>query len=78
MLEQGKRIANDLVEVGFTEGGSGGAGEVEQAVGNLGSAEGLLCDFFENRAQALVALELLCEHLCVGGDDRQGGIDQWS
>ncbi len=52
MFEQGERVANDLVEVGVAKLGGGGAGEVEQAVGDFGGAEALLGDFFEDRAEA--------------------------
>ena len=51
VLEQRKRVANDLVEVGGAEFGGGSAREVEQAVGDFGRAEALLRDFVEHRAQ---------------------------
>ncbi len=35
MLEQRKRIANDLVQIRFAELGGGGAREIEQAVGDF-------------------------------------------
>ena len=75
VLEQRERVANDLVEVGVAELGGRGAGEVEQAVGDFGGAEALLGDLVEHRAEAGVAFQLLGEHLRVGGDDGQRGVD---
>ncbi len=75
VLEQRKRVANDLVQVGGAELGGGSAGEVEQAVGDFGGAEALLRDLVEHRAEARVAAQLLGEHLRVGGDDGQRRVD---
>jgi hypothetical protein len=47
----------------------------KKAVGDLGGAEALLDDLVQNRAQAGVALQLLGEHLRVGGDDGQRRVD---
>ena len=51
VFEQGERVANDLVEVGLAELGGGGAGEVQQAIGDFRGAEALLGDFVEHRAR---------------------------
>ena len=75
VFEQRERVANDLVEVGGAELGGGGAGEVEQAVGDFGGAEALLGDLVEHRAEAGIAPQLLGEHLRVGGDDGERGVD---
>ena len=75
VFEQRERVADDLVEVGLAELGGGGAGEVEQAVGDFGGAEALLGDLVEHRAEARIAAQLLGEHLRVGGDDGQRGVD---
>ena len=75
VLEQGESVADDLIQVGLAELGGRGAGEVEQAIGDFGGAEALLRDFVQHQAQAGIALELLGEHLRVGRDDGQGGVD---
>ena len=75
VLEQGESVADDLVEVGFAEFGGGGAGEVEQAVGDFGGAEALLRDLVEHRAEAGVAAQLLGEHLGIRRDDGERGVD---
>ena len=64
VLEQRKRVADDLVEVGFAEFGGGGAGEVEQAIGDLGGAEALLGDLVEHRARRASPLSCL-ESICA-------------
>ena len=75
MLEQRESITNDLIEIGFAELGGGGAREIQQAVGDFGGAETLLRNFFEHGAEARIAAHLLGEHLRIGRDDCEGGID---
>jgi hypothetical protein len=75
MLQQRKRIANDLVEVGVAEFRCGGTREVQQPVGDFRGAETLLRDFLEHWAQPDVALHLLREHLRIGRDDGQRRVD---
>jgi hypothetical protein len=75
VFEQRERVADDLVQVGVAELGGRGAGEIQQAVGDLGGAEALLGDLVQHRAQARIALQLLGEHLRVGGDDGQRRVD---
>ena len=69
VFEQGERVADDLVEVGVAKFRGRSAGEIQQAIGDFGSAEALLGDLVEHRAKARIALELLGEHLRVRGDD---------
>ena len=52
MLEQGERVADDGVDVGLAVFRAAGAREVEQAVDDLGGAEGLLRDLVEQRGRA--------------------------
>ena len=73
VLYEREGVSDDLVQVGFAELGGGGAGEVQQAVGNLGGAKGLLGDALEQRGQAGVVFDLLGEHLRVGADDGERG-----
>ena len=75
VLQQREGFANDLVEIGFAELGGRGAGEIEQAVGDLGGAEALLGDLFEHRAQRASPAQLLREHLRVRGNDSQRRVD---
>ena len=60
-----------LVEVEAGELRAAGAGEVQQAVDDLGGTEGLLGDLFEHGSEALVVAHVLGEHLRVAGDDGQ-------
>ena len=68
-------VAEELVEVDAGELGAAGAGEVEQAVDDLGGAEGLLGDLFEHGREALVVAHVLGEHLGVAGDDGERRVD---
>ena len=67
----------ELVEVDGGELAAAGAGEVEQAVDDLGGAEGLLGDLFEDGRElaGVVGAHVLGEHLGVGGDDGERGVD---
>src|SRR5579859_2480212 len=75
MLDESQGVANDLVEVGVAELGGGGAGEVQEAVGDLGGAEGLLGNTLKQRRKPFVAAHLLGEHLGVAADDGERGVD---
>ena len=66
---------NQLIQVEPHKLGAGGAREVEQTVDNLRGPEGLLRDLFEDRRELWVAAQLLREHLCVAGDDREWRVD---
>src|ERR1019366_8541984 len=59
VLKQGKRVADDLVEVGLAELGRRGAGEIQQAIGDFRSAEALLGDLFEHWPEARIGAQLL-------------------
>src|SRR5947208_1620097 len=54
MLEQCERVLDDAIQINQLEFACAGAGEVQQAVNDLGSSECLLRDFFENRGTPLV------------------------
>ena len=58
VLEQRKRVANHLVQIGLAELGGRGAREVQQAIGDLSGAEALLGDLVEHRAQPRIAAHL--------------------
>ncbi len=58
VIEQRECVANDLVEVCIAKLRGRSAGKVEQAIGDLGGAEALLCNLVEHRAKARVALQL--------------------
>ncbi len=75
MLQQRERFRNDLVEVDGAEFRGAGAREIQQVVDDLRSAEGLARDFFQQRAELGVAIDLLGQHLRVAGDDGQRRID---
>jgi hypothetical protein len=63
MLDQSQSVADDLIEVGVAELGGRGAREVEQAVGDLRGAEGLLGDALEQRgerASSRICLVSIC------------------
>ena len=65
-----------LVEVDAGELGAAGAGEVEQAVDDLGGAEGLLGDLFEQRGEASGRRACACvQHLGIAGDDGERRVD---
>src|SRR5262249_47944127 len=75
VIEQRECLANDDVQIGFAELRAAGAREVEQIVDDLGGAEGLRRDFFEQWREAFVAAQLFGEHLRIGRDDGERGID---
>ncbi len=75
MLEEGDGVVEKLVQIEAGELGSAGAREVEQAVDDLGGAEGLLSDLFEDGSEAFVVAHVLGEHLGVAGDDGEGRVD---
>ena len=79
VFEEDGGVMEELVEVDGDELGGGGAGEVEQAVDDLGGAEGLLGDLLKDRGEAGGELgagaELLGEHLGVAGDDGERSVD---
>ena len=59
VIEEGDGVAKKFVEIEAGELGAAGAGEVEQAVDDLGGAEGLLRDFFEHGGEAFVVAHVL-------------------
>src|SRR5665213_507072 len=78
MLKERGRVADHGVDVDAGDVSRASAREVEQAVDDFGSAEGLLGDLVEDRGEVLavgVRFELLGEHLGVAGDDGEGGVD---
>src|SRR5258708_7221771 len=74
MLEQRHRITEQLIQVDAGELRPAGAREVEQAVDDLGGAEGLLRDLFQHRREPFIAAHMFGQHLGVAGDDRQRRI----
>ena len=52
-----------------------GAREIQQVVHDLRGAEGLPRDFLQQPALLRIALQLLRQHLRVGGNHRQRSID---
>ncbi len=75
VLEEGDGVVKELVQVEAGELGSAGAREVEQAVDDLGGAEGLLRDLFEDGGEAFVVAHVLGQHLGVAGDDGERRVD---
>ena len=75
VFEQRDGVAKQFVEIEAGELGAAGAGEVEQAVDDLGRTEGLLGNFFKDGGEALVVAHVLGEHLRVAGDDGQRSVD---
>ena len=75
MLEQRQRVADDLIEVGLAKLGGWGAGEIQQATGDLRGAEALLRNLFKHRTEASVTAQLLGEHLRVRRDDGERRVD---
>ena len=71
VLEQGKSVVDNLVQIQLAEFGSAGARKVQQPIHDLRCAERLLSDFVEQRTQPLIAANLLGQHLRIGGDDRE-------
>ena len=75
MLEKRQSLVDDLVEVNVLELGSAGAREIQQAVDDLRSTEGLVRDLLQQGRALLITLKLLGEHLRVRRDNRQRRID---
>ena len=75
VLQQRERVRDDLVEVDVGEFGGAGAREIQQAVDDLGGAEGLPGDLFQQPGFLRIALHLLGQHLRVGGNHRQRRVD---
>src|SRR3970040_1025675 len=75
VIEQQEGIFDHPVEVDFGELRARGAGEAEQVIDDLRSAEGLLDDLFNQLQPRVVAIHLLGQHLDVVGNHRQRGID---
>src|SRR5260370_20635213 len=71
VLEQCQRIRDYLVQTDFGQLRAGGAGEVQEVVDDLRGAERLLCDFLEQPRFLRIRLQLLRQHLRVGGDHLQ-------
>src|SRR5208282_107868 len=74
VLEQRQRIGDHLVQTDFRQFRARGAGKVQQIIDNLRSAERLLGDFLEHPRFLRIRLQLLRQHLGVGGDYRQRRI----
>ncbi len=70
VVEQCQRICDHLVQTDFRQFRTRGAGEVQQIIDNLRSAERLLGDFLQQPRFLRIRLQLLRQHLGVGGDDR--------
>src|ERR1700689_2429843 len=66
MLEQGESVADDGVDVGLAILSAAGAREIEEAVDDLGGAEGLLSNLVEQGPELLIAFDLTGQHLCIG------------
>ena len=75
MLQQRQRILDDAIHIHFGKFGAAGARKVQQVIHNLGCAESLFGDFFQQLRLFLVAMELLGEHLRVAGDHGQRRIN---
>src|SRR6266851_1124216 len=75
VLQQRNRIVEKFVEVDAGKLRSAGAGEVEQAVHNLRSAEGLLRDLLEHGCKTFIIAHMFREHLRIAGDDGQRRVD---
>ena len=56
VLEQRERVLNDTVQIKQLEFAAAGAREIEETVDDLGSAECLLRDLFQNRRTLVVTL----------------------
>src|ERR1022692_1117691 len=75
MIEQGQRVLYDAIQVHIAEFGARGTREVQQTVHDFRSAKGLARDLVQQAGLLLVAVDLLGQHLCVGGDDSQRSVD---
>ena len=70
-----QRVEHDAVYIYIAELSAAGAREVQQVVDDLRGPERLLDDLVQQPKPLLVALQLLRQHLCVGGNHRQRRVD---
>ena len=70
-----QRVLDDAIQIDVAEFGARSAREVQQAVDDLRSAEGLARDLLQQRRLLVVAMDLLGQHLRIRGDDRQRRVD---
>src|SRR5664280_205452 len=75
MIEQGQRVLYDAIQVHIAEFGARGTREVQQAVNDFRSAEGLARDLVQQAGLLLVAVDLLGQHLRIGRDNSQRSVD---
>src|SRR3974390_674047 len=75
VLQQRERVLDYAVQVHVVEVRARGAGEVQQAVDNLRGAEGLPGDLFQQFRLFGIVVYLFREHLRVGRDHGQRGVD---
>src|SRR5580700_6197450 len=75
VFEQSERVGDYFVDIHIADLAAAGAREIQQVVDDLRRAEGLPCDLLEQAGLLRIALQLLAQHLGIGGDHGQGRVD---
>src|SRR5580698_10142218 len=75
VFEQSERVGDYFVDIHIADLAATGAREIQQVVYDLRGAEGLPRDLLEQGGLLRIALQLLAQHLGVGGDDGQRSVD---
>src|SRR5580698_795684 len=75
VLQQSQGVGDYFVHVDVTDLAAAGAREIQQVVDDLRGAEGLPRDLLEQASLLRISLQLLAQHLGVGGDYRQRRVD---
>ncbi len=75
MFQQRQRVGDHFVHIHIADLASAGAREIQQIVHDLRGAESLPRDLFQQARLLRIALQLLAQHLRVGGDHGQRSVD---
>jgi len=75
MFQEGEGVRDYFIHVHISDFAAAGAREIEQVVYDFRGAESLPRDFLQQPGLLWITLQLLRQHLGVGGDHGQGCID---
>src|SRR5262249_10556263 len=75
MIEQCQRVEHDAIDVNIAKLGAAGAREVQQVADDLGSAERLARNLFQQPSLLRIGFQLFREHLRIRRNHRQRRVD---